>query len=170
MENVDQVRVGQRFLLCQLGSGLQLAVVEILAQRRADGKADEIVRPGAVLAPWHGEIEMVSRAPRDRLRVPIAEAQLDKKRQRFEAVADGEVVIIGVGGPGLGPGLEESGEPALFHPLHLKLALAGQPVDGHGPSRLPRVAPEVDLAAVERAAAEGEQDGVAAAYPRKIVH
>jgi len=101
-------------------------------------------------------------APRNGFVAKITEGKFTGDAVGFEAVGHRELIVEGVGLVVRRSGLEDRAEAVVIKVIDAESALAGEPVHGHGAANAIRVAPEMDVALIERAAGEGEENGVAA--------
>src|SRR5690606_13463668 len=135
----------------------------VLAVPARGEDADRVVAALEALGPRHGEIEVVTGAPGNPLRDEGAQGELAGQAEIGEAVVDAELVVERIRGLGGLVGDELRGEAAGVEASDLENAVAGEAMHGHGTAVAGGVAPETDLAGIERARAERKQDRVAAA-------
>ena len=86
-----------------------------MAQGLRFGELNHVVVAGLAFGTRRGEIEVVTRTPRDRGRAEIAQSKLAGYPMGFEAVSDGEFVIEGIGFKVSRGGLEHSAEAAFVN-------------------------------------------------------
>ncbi len=112
MNDVDEAWVVQALAIGDRRGVAQQAVIVALDVFRRGG-LQHVVMTRAAGTPGQGKIEMVTGRPRDRRASVVGELELNKDRDRIEAVAHHKFVIVGIGRFGGFVGNELGGESAF---------------------------------------------------------